>query len=1415
MTPPQAEPPNSILGRRVAIVIGINEYQNGIPRLRNAVRDVESVAQVLRDGHGYEVELLRDEQASLAGLRALMAALPTDKRLDADTRLILYFAGHGIAEETDADATGPQGFLIPQDAKRDDLASFLPMIEVQELLPKLPCKHLLLLLDCCFAGAFRWSQTRNLATKPATLYRERYDRYLRDPARQVITSAAADERALDAVAGGKLGRRSTESGNSPFAEALCKGLQGEADVRVRGQPEDGVIVASELHAYLEDYFMRLEQQQERSIQKPLLWSLSGGDKGQFVFLVPGRSIVLPSALTLSEQNNPYRGLEPYEEKNADLFFGREEVVETLCRQVKEQPLTVVSGASGSGKSSVVRAGLIYALGKAPDWCILPPVRPGNHPMAALLPLNSKLGAAEQTELSAAVAAWRVGNPGKKLLLVIDQLEELVTMGAAPAEQQRFLESIRAALLPGEDQVHVVLTLRSDFEPHFGELLAAKPGSSVRFLVGPMTRQELRLVIERPASERVLYFEPVELVDKLIDEVKDMPGALPLLSFTMSELYRAYVRSGRSDRCLTLEDYQKLNGVAGALSQRADEIFKSLDPAHRDTLRRVILRMVALEAGEVARRRVPMDELRYGQGDPEQARIETVIGRLRQARLVVSGKDSEGTPYVEPAHDKLVLGWPQLWSFIKQEQEIIPLHRLVTQEAAAWVQKNHDNDNLWSTNPRLPLAVELQSKERERWNALESEFIQKSERHRLRKRNLVRAAVGSIIVTLSGLTAAAYYEAHLANKRLEDSVVAASRIVAITKHKLGPVAGAASAQRELLALGSKLLTDLGRGAEDNAGARRIQTEALIQQADLLLHNGGTAQLAQAQALYESAMQTAEARLRKSPADPIAQEDLARAYSRLGKLLSQVGKLPAAMARIEQSQALIKKLMAADPTNSHWQRDQSVCEYMLGDVLTAAGKLDEATSRYKKSLDLIKKIAAADPTNPDLQDDLSVSYNKMGIVLLRVGKVPEATACFEQALAVIKRLAESDPTNFLWQNSLSASYDSLGNVLMAAKQPTEATGAYKKSLTILLKLAEAAPTNSDLQEGLSVSYGKLGDVLREAGKLPEAADQFEHSLALLNTLVKADPANSAWQSSLSATYRKLGDVLTRAGKLPAARDRYEQALAISQKLAATDPANSDFQSLLSASYDALGTMLMEAGKLSEATKLYEQALALSQKSVEASPTNAILQHDLSVAYDRLGGVLSLAGDLSAAADRYQRALAISQKLAEADAKNSAWQRGLAVCYQRLGGVLQQGGKLPEAKTRYEQAVALGEKLVAAEPQNAGLKRDLAVYYQRLGGVLQQSGKLPEAKTRYEQAAALGEQLVKADPKNSDWKRDLAAYYHMLGDVLRQSGKLAAAKARYEQAQSLSEKPAAADPEYTEPMHDQLRRAPSRPRHSHALR
>jgi hypothetical protein len=164
----------------------------------------------------------------------------------------------------------------------------------------------------------------------------------------------------------------------------------------------------------------------------------------------------------------------------------------------------------------------------------------------------------------------------------------------------------------------------------------------RYVVPPMTTDELREAIEGPASVRVLYFQPAELVDRLIDEVIQTPGAMPLLSFTLSELYIRYLERRGDDRCLTLADYEQLGGVAGSLRSRATELYENLDGLHQATMKRIMLRMVSAQGGELARRRVPKSELVYPAQD-ENERVAYVLRQLSDARLVVEGKESTASP----------------------------------------------------------------------------------------------------------------------------------------------------------------------------------------------------------------------------------------------------------------------------------------------------------------------------------------------------------------------------------------------------------------------------------------------------------------------------------------------------------------------------------------------------------------------------------------------------------------------------------------------------------------------------------------------------------------------------------------------------------------------------------------------------
>jgi hypothetical protein len=255
---------------------------------------------------------------------------------------------------------------------------------------------------------------------------------------------------------------------------------------------------------------------------------------------------------------------------------------------------VVLGASGSGKSSVVKAGLIPNLKKetketSNKWCILSPIRPGETPFRALnnALVNAQLPKVElqnqQKTLTESIAVWAKNNPNSKLLIFIDQSEEIITLCHSENERKEFFQQILTAINAHQDKLRVVLSLRSDFEPQvrdaglnfFPTVLKKEVENTEtelknrwrngRFIVPAMTRSELRQAIEKPAEARVMYFQPHDLVEQLIDEVADMPGALPLLSFGLSELYLKYLKRQWDaenggitiDRALTQADYQAL------------------------------------------------------------------------------------------------------------------------------------------------------------------------------------------------------------------------------------------------------------------------------------------------------------------------------------------------------------------------------------------------------------------------------------------------------------------------------------------------------------------------------------------------------------------------------------------------------------------------------------------------------------------------------------------------------------------------------------------------------------------------------------------------------------------------------------------------------------------------------------------
>ncbi len=718
-----------------ALIIGIDAYSGGVKPLQSAVTDAAAIAAVLRDQHGYEVSLLLDEQAQGAAiLHALESELPG--RLDEATSFLLYFAGHGVARGDGSE--GPQGFLLPADAALGDQESWLSMDRLRAALERLPCKHLLVILDCCFAGSFRWASTRDLLLDDQPLFDSQYERYLQGTAWQALTSASHDQLAMDVSPGYANTRDESDAGShSPFARALIEGLAGQADSSRGGHEPDGVITATELFQFAFEEFGTADTPTR---QTPGIWPLRPDNTGEYIFRNPRQPRKTRPDPPLDRANNPWVGLNAYTSDQAPLFFGRERCVEDILDRILASHrggLVAVVGASGTGKSSVVRAGVLPRLENPPreraerldGWSVFCLPRLDDDPERLLDDARKHLDEAP--------------DPARSLLF-IDQFEELYTQCRDRERRAAFLGALRGVI---DGPTTVVLTLRSDFEPRPAQSEALSDlWAEARIVVPPFSSEEFRQCIEGPAAVRALYFEPPALVGELIDEVMTMPGPLPMLSFALEELYhQAQLRrraSGSADRSLTRADYEATGGVVGAVHRRADSLYDRSEPDTQATIRRVFLRMVSQDGARITRRRIDRDELLF-EGSAEQARVDRVLEDYAEARLLVLDGDE-----IQPAHDTLIVAWETLQDWLG-EAGPLALQRTLWYAAKAWSEGDRDRGLLWHDNPLLPEA----EARLEELNALERRFLRATRAHRNRRRRVrLGLAAG---MTLSILTAVVY------------------------------------------------------------------------------------------------------------------------------------------------------------------------------------------------------------------------------------------------------------------------------------------------------------------------------------------------------------------------------------------------------------------------------------------------------------------------------------------------------------------------------------------------------------------------------------------------------------------------------------------------------------------------------------
>ncbi len=1170
---------------------------------------------------------------------------------------------------------------------------------------------------------------------------------------------------------------------------------------------------------------------------------------------------LARGFTLDPHRSPYPGIHAFEAEDAAIYFGRDDETRALIEKLDARRrqggarFVVLVGASGSGKSSLLRAGLLPQLARRRGrWILLAPMRPEKAPLESLAKaLADKCGEPQAwrswherlrgpdaiRHVNELVKDLRVGEAGAATLLIpIDQFEETFTIAEA-AERDAFLALLAAMLDPVRDlPIIVVATGRADV------LHGLLEGSELAPLTEtvPLPKMPLERIVrlvEGPAGVAGLHIEK-GLSDRIMRDV-ETSEALPLLAYTLRILHER----GGQDRRLTLAEYHALgdparglNPVQNSVRLAADQAIVGLKPSEQEltALRDAFiphLVRVRLDDGKRVRQPAPLAAL------PREA--ERLIRALTEARLLTVRIEDEsatraGDTIVEVTHEALFAAWPTLAGWLDDEQAFLVDVERIKGAHQTWTQTPDDQ------KPKALLHGLLLARARDWLVKYPQRFIgrdmeplrafiaasataeeaEHARGERLRRRFV--QAVASAAIVFAGAAAVASWQYFEAEKARRTSVFA-EQVAKAAEAQAKTAEAAAIAERDRAQRNFgiakqaaddvvfKLALDLRnvQGMRVEWIRRLLDTaqammDKLAEAApdDLQLQRSRHAMFAAFVDAYLTAGDLGRARaasdeslaimrrlIAAEPRNTNWLRELSLSLVKVGNVRVASGDRAGALAAYEESVAIMRRLVAINPQNARWQRDLSSSLNYVGDVRQAAGDRAGAVEAHEESLAVMRKLAAADPAGPDTQRALSVSLTNVGIVRLTGGNRAGALAAHEEALAIRRKLVAANPRNASMLRDVSVSLNNVGFVRLAGGDRAGALASYEESLAIRRRLAAADPGNAAWQRDVSTSLGNVGDVRRSAGDREGALAAYQESLDIRRKLVAADPNNTGWQRDVSASLISVGNVQLSTGDRERALASYEEALAIRRKLAAADPGNASWQRDVSSGLDRVGDVRLVAGDRAGALAVFEEALAIMRKLAATDPGNTGWVRDVSVYLDKVGDVYIAAGDRTGALPNFEESLAIRRKLAASDLVNTEWQRDVSVSLDRVGNVRRNVGDSAGALQAHEESLAIRRKLVVADPGNAGWQRDLTISLNNVGDVRRLIGDRAGALAVYDEALAIRRKLAAADPGNATWQRDVSASLNNIADMRLASGDRPGALAAYEEALTIRRKLAASDP------------------------
>lgn len=691
--------------KRYALVIGIAEY-SGLNKLEKPPVDAEAVARVLEKyGDFQEVKRLPENWISRdcceVGRTKLTGEMLTEAlrkfllEQAVNSEALIYFSGHGVPVFKSLSQEN-EGFLATSDCKVEfkgnqivSQQNGISLNELNKLIDKSKVSSLVVILDCCHAGYFL---DKDLVNKTLTTFNSaERDYYLMAACRRSEQAWEGEEYSI-------------------FTDALLRGLVEEK------AGNDGQIICDQVFAFI-------DAELKGKGQEPIRMGL-GRSINLVKFSKKAPVVIIP------REECPYQGLKAFEEEQKQFFFGRERVITQIRQKLNLKPFIPIIGASGSGKSSVVLAGLIPLLKTSESgWRVLKTIKPGIEPLTELKGAFKEFfqGTAKEKQLYALIkndpeclVKLIASLPSsERFLLVIDQFEEVFTLCSVEEDRQRFIDLITQVTEIDDSRLAIVTTMRADFlEPCLQYESLTKLIQNQAIYMPPLLGGDLEKAIAKPAE-----LQGYRLEDGLLGTILKDSGNLPLLQFALTELWE---KRDSQRHLLTLNQYQVMEGAIGSLNRHADKVYSYKDfwedvpteartEQEQEWIKRIFLKLVRTgEEEKDTRQRQPKGKLLSIAGDNSEAlsEVSEVIDELVQGRLLVTG-EADGSNSLAPsplragalvrrlgrglsdidlAHEALMEGWTRFAGWRQEDRELRRLSDRVEEALREW-QKDPKDENL--------------------------------------------------------------------------------------------------------------------------------------------------------------------------------------------------------------------------------------------------------------------------------------------------------------------------------------------------------------------------------------------------------------------------------------------------------------------------------------------------------------------------------------------------------------------------------------------------------------------------------------------------------------------------------------------------------------------------------------------------